>query len=58
MCIYLTVSLLSASFMKGKNEPFLLENASNLRHEFLYDNFNTRIKKKSPDFKMSKTKNK
>ena len=22
------------------NEPFLLENASNLKHEFLYDNFN------------------
>ena len=24
----------------GKIEPFLLENASNLTHEFLYDNFN------------------
>ena len=24
----------------GKKEPFLFENASNLTHEFLYDNFN------------------
>ena len=28
---------------EGKNEPFLLENASNLNHEFLYDNFNKKI---------------
>ena len=26
-----------------KNEPFLLENAPNLTHEFLYDNFNKKI---------------
>ena len=26
-----------------KNEPFLLENASNLTHEFLYDKFNKKI---------------
>ena len=25
------------------NEPFLLENASNLTNEFLYDNFNKKI---------------
>ena len=25
------------------NEPFLLENASNLTHECLYDNFNKKI---------------
>ena len=28
---------------EGKNEPFLVENASNLTHEFLYDNFNKKI---------------
>ena len=26
-----------------KNEPFLIENASYLTHEFLYDNFNKKI---------------
>ena len=26
-----------------KNEPFILENASNLTHEGLYDNFNNEI---------------
>ena len=26
-----------------KNLPFLLENSSNLTHEFLYDNFNKKI---------------
>ena len=36
---YLTLSLLSASFLR-KNETILLENVSNLTHEFLYDNFN------------------
>ena len=25
------------------NDPFCLENASNLTHEFLYDNFNKKI---------------
>ena len=28
---------------EGKNEPFLLENASNLTHEISYDNFNKKI---------------
>ena len=26
-----------------KNEPFILENASNLTHEILYDNFNKKM---------------
>ena len=26
-----------------KNEPFLLENASNMTHKLLYDNFNKKI---------------
>ena len=39
----LTLSLLSASFFRKKYEPFLLENASNLTHEILYDNFNKKI---------------
>ena len=26
-----------------KNEPFILENASNLTHKFLYDNFSKKI---------------
>ena len=30
---------------EGKNELFPLENSSNLKHEFLYDNFNKKIKK-------------
>ena len=34
----LTLLLLSASFFEGKNEPFILKNASNLTHEFLYEN--------------------
>ena len=38
----LTLSLLSASFLSKKN-PFLLENASNLAHEFVYDNLNKKI---------------
>ena len=33
----LTLSLLGA--FKKKSKPFLLENSSNLTHEFLYDNF-------------------
>ena len=39
---YLPLSLLSAQrfVFEEKNEPFLFENASNLTHEFLYDNFN------------------
>ena len=28
---------------EGKNEVFLLENTSNLTHEFLYDNFNKKM---------------
>ena len=41
--IVLSLSLLGASFLKEKNEPFLLENALNLTHEFLYDNFKKKI---------------
>ena len=37
------LSLLNASFLRKNNKPFLLENASNLTHEFLYDNFNKKI---------------
>ena len=34
----------SPPVFEGKiNEPFCLENASNLTHEFLYDNFNKKI---------------
>ena len=40
---YLTLSFLSASFLKKNKVPFLLENVSNLTHEFLYDNFNKKI---------------
>ena len=29
--------------LEGKNEPFLLENASNLTHEFLQENFVVKI---------------
>ena len=36
----LTLSLLSASFLRKSNESFFLENVSNLTHEFFYDNFN------------------
>ena len=32
--IFLTLSLLSASFLRKKHEPFLLENASNLTQEY------------------------
>ena len=39
---YLTLSLLSVSFLR-ENEQFFLENASNLTHEFLYDNFKKKI---------------
>ena len=39
----LTLSLLRASFL-GKNTLFLLDNESNLIHEFLYDKFNKKIK--------------
>ena len=35
MSLLLTLSLLGAPFSR-KNEPFLLENASNLTHKFLY----------------------
>ena len=28
---------------QGNNESFLLKNASNLTHEFVYDNFNKKI---------------
>ena len=38
----LTLSLLRVSFLRNKNELFLLENASNLTYEFLQDNFNKR----------------
>ena len=31
------------SFFEERNELFLLENVSNLTHEFLYDNFNKKI---------------
>ena len=41
-CYQLTLSRLSASFF-GKNEPFLLENASNLTYQLLYENFNNDI---------------
>ena len=40
--ITLILSLLSASFLR-KNELFLLENALNLIHEFLYDISNKKI---------------
>ena len=36
----LTLSLLSALFLREKNALFLLQNESNLTHEFLYNNFN------------------
>ena len=39
----ITFSLLSASFLKEKKEPYLLENVSNLTHEFLYENLNKKI---------------
>ena len=29
--------------LEKENEQFLLENASNLTHEFFYDNFNKKI---------------
>ena len=32
-----------STFFTGKNEQFRLENASNLRYEFSYDNFNKKI---------------
>ena len=38
----LTLSLLSASFLK-KNEQFLLKNASNLTHEFFYENLTRKL---------------
>ena len=41
--IILTLSLLSASFLRGKNEPFHLENASNFTPENFYGNFNKKI---------------
>ena len=38
------ITLLSQRFVfEGKTEPFLLENASNLTHEFLYDNLKKKI---------------
>ena len=37
--VILTLLLLRVSFLRKKDEPFLLENTSNLTHEFLYDNF-------------------
>ena len=40
---FLTLSLLSAPFLRKENEPFLFENASNLTHDFLYDNINKKI---------------
>ena len=39
----LTLSLLSASFLREKKEPFLVENLSNLTLEFLYDNFKKKV---------------
>ena len=36
----LTLSLLNASFLRKKKEPFLLESASNLTQEYLLDKFN------------------
>ena len=33
----------NALFLREKNKSFLFENASNLTHEFLYDNFNKKI---------------
>ena len=39
----LTLSLLSSSILRKNKVPFLLENVSNLTHEFLYDNFNKKI---------------
>ena len=41
--INLTLLLLKVLFLRGKNEPFLHENALNLTHDFLYDNFNKKI---------------
>ena len=45
--MFLILSLLSASFFEEKNGPFLLKNASNLTHEYEYNNFN---KKNSLNF--------
>ena len=41
----LTLSLLSVLFLSTKNEPFLLENASNLKPKFLHDNFTRKFNK-------------
>ena len=41
--IFLTHSLLSASFLRKINEPFLIENASNFTPENFYGNFNKKI---------------
>ena len=41
--VMLTLSLLSALFLREQNEPVLLENTSNLTQMFLYDNFNEKI---------------
>ena len=38
------LNLLSSVFiLRKKNQPFLLEHASNFSHDFLYDNFNKKI---------------
>ena len=39
----LTLSLLSALFLREKSESFLLKNALNLTHKFFYENFNKKI---------------
>ena len=43
LLLFLTLSLLSSSILRKNRVPFLLENVSNLTHEFLYDNFNKKI---------------
>ena len=37
---YITTFASQRRVFEGKNEAFLLENASNLTHEFLYENLN------------------
>ena len=37
------LSIVKTSLLREKIESFILENVSNLIHEFLYDNFNMKI---------------
>ena len=42
---HLTINTLASQCLvfEKENKPFFFENASNLTHEFLYDNFNKKI---------------